>query len=194
MSPNKVSAGKVVQFSYFITDQQGKVVEQVDLPLNMVFMMHNRLYDSVEQALVGCGEGDQICADVPASIGAWGESDPGLIIEEATDNVPPPYRRVGQEVQFQNESGAIKTFRVTSVTPETVTLDGNHPFAGQTMQFHVKQGFVQDEATDLLVVNLFEGVAEPGGHPVAPGGLEADQVTEGVSAVGVGPTRAGVGV
>lgn len=31
------------------------------------------------------------------------------------------------------------------------------------MQFHVKQGFVQDEAADLLVVNLFEGVTEPGG-------------------------------
>lgn len=31
------------------------------------------------------------------------------------------------------------------------------------MQFHVKQGFVQDETADLLVVNLFEGVTEPGG-------------------------------
>lgn len=31
------------------------------------------------------------------------------------------------------------------------------------MQFQVKQGFVQDEATELLVVNLFEGVTEPGG-------------------------------
>jgi len=34
---------------------------------------------------------------------------------------------------------------------------------GNTMQFHVKQGFVQDETADLLVVNLFEGVTEPGG-------------------------------
>ena len=31
------------------------------------------------------------------------------------------------------------------------------------MQFQVKQGFVQDEATELLVVNLFEGATEPGG-------------------------------
>lgn len=31
------------------------------------------------------------------------------------------------------------------------------------MQFHVKQGFVQDETADLLVVNLFEGVTDPGG-------------------------------
>ncbi len=31
------------------------------------------------------------------------------------------------------------------------------------MNIQVKQGFVQDEAADLLVVNLFEGVTEPGG-------------------------------
>ncbi len=31
------------------------------------------------------------------------------------------------------------------------------------MQFQVKQGFVQQEATDLLVVNLFEGETTPGG-------------------------------
>ncbi len=31
------------------------------------------------------------------------------------------------------------------------------------MQIHVKSGFIQQEATDLLVVNLFEGVTTPGG-------------------------------
>jgi leucyl aminopeptidase len=31
------------------------------------------------------------------------------------------------------------------------------------MQFQVKQGFVQEEAADLLVVNLFEGETAPGG-------------------------------
>jgi leucyl aminopeptidase len=31
------------------------------------------------------------------------------------------------------------------------------------MQFQVKQGTIQDETTDLLVVNLFEGVTEPSG-------------------------------
>lgn len=164
-SPNKISAGKVVQFNYFITDENGKVVEQVDLPLNMVFMMHNRLYDNVEQALIGCGEGDTVAADVPANVGAWGESDPSLIITEATENVPPPYRRVGEEVQFQNESGEAKTFRVTSVTPETVTLDGNHPFAGQTMKFHIKVLAVRDATPEEMRYGIPSGA--PGADPAA---------------------------
>ncbi|QLQ33719.1 MAG: peptidylprolyl isomerase [Candidatus Thiothrix singaporensis] len=164
-SPNKISAGKVVQFSYFITDESGKVVEQVDLPLNMVFMMHNRLYDSVEQALVGCGAGDQVAADVPPTVGSWGEPDPSLIFTEATDNVPPPFRRVGEEVQFQNESGDTKTFRITSVTRESVTLDGNHPFAGQTMKFHVKVLAVRDATAEEMRYGIPSGA--PGADPGA---------------------------
>ncbi len=31
------------------------------------------------------------------------------------------------------------------------------------MQFQVKQGHIQEEATELLVVNLFEGVTDPSG-------------------------------
>ncbi|EIJ35358.1 FKBP-type peptidyl-prolyl cis-trans isomerase [Thiothrix nivea] len=164
-APNKISAGKVVQFNYFITDENGKVVEQVDLPLNMVFMMHNRLYDSVEQMLVGCGEGDQVSADVPPDVGAWGESDPNLIFSDATENVPPQFRRVGEEVQFQNASGESKTFRVTSVTPELVTLDGNHPFAGQTMKFHVKVLAVRDATPEEMRYGIPSGA--PGTDPTA---------------------------
>lgn len=164
-SPKKVSAGKVVQFSYFITNENGDVVEQVDLPVNMVFMMHNRLYDSVEQALVGCGEGEQVSAEVLPSVGAWGKSDPSLIFTEATENVPPPYRRVGQEVQFQNDSGDTKTFRITSVTPEIVTLDGNHPFAGQTMTFHVKVLSIRDASMEEMRYGIASGV--PGPDPTA---------------------------
>lgn len=166
MTPTpKISAGKVVQFSYFITNEEGKVVEQVDLPLNMVFMMHNRLYDSVEKALMGCGEGDQVAADVPPEAGAWGESDPSLIFTEATENVPPPFRKVGEEVQFQNESGNVKTFRVTRVTPEQVTLDGNHPFAGQTMQFHVKVLAIRDATPQEMRYGIPSGA--PGSDPAA---------------------------
>ena len=79
-SPEKVAAGKVVQFTYRIADRHGEIMEQVDLPLSMVFMRHNRLYDVVEKALVGCRVGDEVSVDVPAVDGAWGEADADLIL------------------------------------------------------------------------------------------------------------------
>ena len=148
-SPEKVAAGKVVQFTYRIADRHGEIMEQVDLPLSMVFMRHNRLYDVVEKALVGCRVGDEVSVAVPAVDGAWGEADADLILV--------PYRKIGAEAQFQAENGEIKTFRVTSVTEESVTLDGNHPFAGQTMTFHVKVIAIRDASKDELLHGIESG-------------------------------------
>jgi leucyl aminopeptidase len=51
------------------------------------------------------------------------------------------------------------------------------------MQIHVKQGFIQQEDSDLVVVNLFEGVTEPGGAlkalDAALGGLIAQLIAAG---------------
>ena len=156
----KVAAGKVVEFSYRITDCHGEVVEQVDLPLSMVFMRHNRLYDVVEKALVGCRVGDEVSVGVPAAESAWGEADANLILVQDIEHVPPPYRQIGQEAQFQAENGEIKTFRVTRVTADSVTLDGNHPFAGQTMTFHVKVLAIRDASKDELLHGIASGAPD----------------------------------
>lgn len=156
-SPEQVRPNKVVQFTYNITNPKGDVVEQVDLPLYMVFMRHNRLYDTVERAMLGCHEGEVVSADVSAQEGAWGEPDPSLMFTEALDNVPPPYRRVGQEAQLQNESGEVKTFTVTKVTADEVSFDSNHPFAGQTMTFHVKVLSIRDASQAELLHGIESG-------------------------------------
>ena len=155
-----VATDKVVQFTYFITNALGEMVERVDLPLTTVIGRHNRLYDSVERALMGKQAGDEITIDVPATEGAWGEPDPNLIIVEDLDNVPPPYRRIGQEAQFQNEQGEMKTFRVTNVDATHVTLDANHPFAGQTMQFHVTILSIR-QATDAELISGIDAGVPP---------------------------------
>ena len=164
-SPEKVAAGKVVLFTYRIADRHGEIMEQVDLPLSMVFMRHNRLYDVVEKALVGCRVGDEVSVGVPAAESAWGEADANLILVQDIEHVPPPYRKIGAEAQFQAENGEIKTFRVTSVTEESVTLDGNHPFAGQTMTFHVKVIAIRDASKDELLHGIESGAPTEFSNP-----------------------------
>lgn len=50
------------------------------------------------------------------------------------------------------------------------------------MQIHVKQGFIQQEDTDLIVVNLFEGVTEPGGALKAVDGALDGLITQLIAA------------
>ncbi|MCK5726767.1 MAG: hypothetical protein KAH22_08090 [Thiotrichaceae bacterium] len=54
-------------------------------------------------------------------------------------------------VQFQAENGDVKNFHVTAVGEKTITIDSNHPFASQTVIFHVKVTNIR-KATDKELI------------------------------------------
>lgn len=143
-SAERVGKDKFVQFTYSITDNNGDTLERIDMPMSCVFLRHNRLYDSVEQLMAGCVVGDEVSSDISHQEGAWGDSDPTLIVEQNLYDVPVEFRNIGAEAQFENEKGETKSFFVTKIEGDKLTLDGNHPFAGKTMGFHVKITLVRD--------------------------------------------------
>lgn len=143
-----------VQFSYEITTLSGEVVERSDLPLTTVFGRHNRLYDRIERAMAGTGKGDSVSVELAPKECAWGDPNPRLIFEDDMSNVPPEHRYLGAEIQFHNEKGEAKTFRVTKVTDNKITIDGNHPFAGQSIIFQVKVLEVRKATGEELVEGI----------------------------------------
>lgn len=50
---------------------------------------------------------------------------------------------VGQQLQIQLPNGGNMDVTVTDIEGEVVTLDGNHPLAGQTLQFEVEMVDIQ---------------------------------------------------
>lgn len=157
-----VAKDKHVQFTYQITDETGEVVERIDLPMNCIFGRHNRLYDSVEAVMLGASAGEEVSAKLNASECAWGEADPSLIFSDSIHNVPAEYRRVGAEVQFQNDNGEVKSFTVAKIEGNTITIDGNHPFAGKAVTFHVKILAVRDATGEELVEGIPSGAEDMG--------------------------------
>lgn len=151
---DRVANGKLVRFSYQITDDRGEVLERIDTPMSCVFGHHNRFYDRVEAAMLGLPEQGEVAVDLPPNECAWGNPDPGLVFAEAKQNVPAEYQVIGAEVAFKNDQGESKVFRVVGVDDTTITFDGNHPFAGKVVTYQVKILEVRD-ATPL---ELAEGV------------------------------------
>lgn len=162
MTDAMVAKDKHVQFTYQITDESGEVVERIDLPMNCIFGRHNRLYDSVELAMSGARVDDAISAKLKPAECAWGESDPSLIFTDSIHNVPAEYHRVGAEVQFQNDKGEVKSFTVIKIEGSKITIDGNHPFAGKAMTFHVKILAIRDATGQELVEGIASGADEMG--------------------------------
>ena len=52
-------------------------------------------------------------------------------------NVPEDFRRIGAEIEAVNDKDEPHFFYVTSIENGTLSADGNHQLAGQTVNFSV---------------------------------------------------------
>lgn len=146
MSEPFVSKNKAVYITYSIHDQtqvQVRVVEQSDVPIGYVHGADSGLFEQVEAALEGAKIGDKLEVILPPEQG-FGPHDPSLTFTDDIDNVPPDYRFVGAEVEFENESGEPIKFLVTHIENDKLTVDGNHPFAGKAVKFVVNVLAIRD--------------------------------------------------
>lgn len=70
---------------------------------------------------------------------AFGDRREDLLLKlpkrEFPQNITPS---VGLQLNLSNASGASMTVVITDVDEESVTLDGNHPMAGQTVVFDIE--------------------------------------------------------
>lgn len=143
MTAEAVRHGKLVSLTYTLINQRGEVFEQTDVPVSYLYGMDSGLFEKVEQALEGKSAGDKVEVTLNPEEG-FGVRDPGLTFTDDLDNVPTELRHVGAQLEARNASGETLNFTVTHITDNKLTVDGNHPLAGQTVRFRVT---IQDVRT-----------------------------------------------
>ena len=133
----QIEEGTVVAMDYKLTDDAGTVIDesQPGSPLAYLHGFRN-IIPGLENALEGKAVGD--CVEVrlePAE--AYGEHIEGL------EQVVPRDRfegiedlQVGMQFQAGTDQGPVSV-RITKVEGDEVTVDGNHPLAGQHLNFEV---------------------------------------------------------
>lgn len=158
MSEPVVAPNKVVAVTYTLRNARGDVFEHRDLPVAYVHGAGSDLFPAIERALEGRRIGERVVVEL-APEEAFGWHDPNLTFTDDIDNVPPELRRLGTEVEAQNAKGETLTFIVTHIGGGKLTVDANHPLAGQHVSFEV------------TVVDIRDATAEEvrAGHPLAPG-------------------------
>jgi FKBP-type peptidyl-prolyl cis-trans isomerase SlyD len=152
-----VRFGKVVSVTYRITDgPEGDILEQIDVPVDYLHGHDSGLFDKVEKALEGCRVGDSVVVSLTADE-AFGPHHAEMLFSDHLENAPPEVRYIGAEVEFEGPDGGKLLMRVTDINHDTITLDGNHPFAGRDITFHVNIVAIRD--ADLR--EMREGVQRP---------------------------------
>lgn len=138
-----VTKDKVVSVIYAIHDQHGETFEYTDVPVNYVHGGNSDLFGKIERVLEGKTVGDKIEVTL-TSDEAFGEHDPDLTITDDSDNVPPELRKLGTQLEAQNANGDLLQFVVTRIEDGKLTVDANHPLAGQTVKFFVEVKGIRD--------------------------------------------------
>lgn len=143
MSRSVVAKNKVISITYVLRNQAGDIVEIRDLPVAYLHGSGSDLFPEIERALDGRAIGDRVVIELPPSA-AFGAHDPNLTFTDDIENVPPELRRIGMQFEAQNDKGEARAFVVARIDRGKVTVDANHPLAGQTVTFEVTVQDVRD--------------------------------------------------
>ena len=136
MSNMKISQNKLVSMTYSIYEKDC-LLENVESPVSFIFGKETNLLPIVENSLHGKEAGSEISIEVSPELG-FGKIDKNLIFIDELKNVPSEYRKVGLEIDFANEKGIKKKFRVSKIDGDKITFDGNHLFAGKSLVYKIK--------------------------------------------------------
>jgi len=148
----QIAKNAVVAIDYTLRDSDGEVIDASPegQPLQYVHGAGN-IIPGLENALEGKAAGEDVEVTVPPEE-AYGDRDDRLQQDvpksmfEGVDNV-----ETGMRFQAQTQDGT-QIVTVAAVSGDSVTVDANHPLAGQTLNFKVKVSDVR-EASDQEIEN-----------------------------------------
>ncbi len=138
-----VENDKIVSLTYVLRNQHDEIREYCDLPVAYLHGSGSELFPKIEQALEGHTIGDRVTVELTPEDG-FGEHDPRLTFTDDIEKVPPEIRHIGAELEAQNDKGETRLFYVTKIEDGKLTVDCNHPLAGQTTRFEVTITDIRD--------------------------------------------------
>jgi FKBP-type peptidyl-prolyl cis-trans isomerase SlyD len=156
-----IAQDQVVSIHYTLRNDAGDVLDSSAAGEPLTYLHgHGNLIPGLERELAGKNTGDKLSVKI-APADAYGEYDKALVQRvprRALKGVPDV--RVGMRLQAQTEHGP-RAVTVTQLTGDLVTLDGNHPLAGQNLNFEVEVGEVRAASAEELEHGHVHG---PDGH------------------------------
>ena len=146
----QIANNKVVSFDYTLTNDAGEVIDssQGGEPLVYLHGAQN-IIPGLESALEGkvVGETLQVAIEPADGYGEYNEELTQVVPSEMFQGV----EKIEAGMQFQAEtSEGVQVVRIAKVDGDNVTIDGNHPLAGERLNFDVSVKDVRDASEDEL--------------------------------------------
>ncbi len=96
-----------------------------------------------ENAVQGMNQGDTKSVSIPPEEAYGSRQEENMLQVNQTDIPEEINPEEGMVLQVKTQDGQSRNVTVAEITEETVTLDGNHPLAGENLNFEINLVEVQ---------------------------------------------------
>ncbi|ABW27624.1 FKBP-type peptidyl-prolyl cis-trans isomerase [Acaryochloris marina] len=91
-----------------------------------------------EQAVIGMNPGESKTETIVCDQ-AYGPRHEDMVVTVLREQIPSDFDlEVGQQLQIRNPEGQVIPVMVSEIIEDQVTLDGNHPLAGEDLTFEIE--------------------------------------------------------
>jgi len=98
----------------------------------------NMVIPGLEHAIIAMNEGEEKTESIPTAE-AYGDRKQELVFKVERESVPPDVElSVGLQLEIHQDDGNTFAVTVVQIDDDTITLDANHPLAGQDLIFEFK--------------------------------------------------------
>lgn len=135
----QVKQGDTVEMHYTGTLLDGSTFDSSEGRDPLKFEVGSgQIIPGLDNALPGMEVGDRKRVEVPCKE-AYGPINPGARQEISRDSIPGEIAlEPGTRLQMQSPDGQVLPVMVVEVAETSVTLDANHPLAGQDLVFEIE--------------------------------------------------------
>ena len=152
----KITDNAYVEIHYALFNETNEVVDgsRGAEPLPYIHGQGN-IIPGLESALAGREAGEKFTVTIAPEQGYGERDEEKVTIIDAESFAGFDAIEVGMLCQIEGENGEPQLVTITAIEDDEVTIDANHPFAGQTLNFEVEVMNVR-AATDA---ELSDGIA-----------------------------------
>lgn len=130
-----ISKNAVVRFYFELKDENGNVIDKRNEPTQYLHG-YQHILPLIEQALEGKTKNDTVVIRIPPE-DAYGMPDEKLIRTLSINQFPTDQQlKVGMQVYPSDKRDFVMVIK--AIDGDKVTLDANHPLAGQTLTFQMQ--------------------------------------------------------
>jgi FKBP-type peptidyl-prolyl cis-trans isomerase 2 len=133
------SKGNTVKVHYKGTLKDGTLFDSSENRAPLEFVVGDgRMIKGFDAAVDGMSLGEDKTVTIP-SAEAYGEKREDMMLDVPLDQVPAEIKpEVGMDLSIQNQMGQPTPVKVVHVDDQKITLDANHPLAGEDLIFAIK--------------------------------------------------------